>query len=139
MRLVCHALVQRLRDNVLSDAVICLSGIYDFQSGEEAESGLATEGQWLTSGINGLIRKRIDALAHGAYTNDAASSLKKIRDQLACSLEYADQGMGVLAERLELGDLTLADQDPVRHVTGVLARYVPDDAVLACDPDEQAE
>ena len=139
MRLFCHALVQRLRADVLSDAAACLSGIYNFQSGGMPELGLAPQGQCLTLGINGLIRKRIDALAHGAYTNEVASSLKKIHDQLASSLEYADWGMGILAERLELGDLTLADQDDVRQVTGAVARHVPDDAALACDPDQHAE
>src|SRR5262245_1422216 len=44
MRLFCHALVQRLRDDALNDAAICLSGIYDLQSKEEAEPGLVSQG-----------------------------------------------------------------------------------------------
>jgi hypothetical protein len=139
MRLLCHALVQRLRDEVLSDAAVCLSGIYDFQSVGVPELGLTLQGRWLASGINSLIRKRIDALTQEADTGQVASSLKMIRDQLASSLEYADQGMGLVAERLELGDLTLGDQDSVPRITGAVARHVPDDAALACDPDEHAE
>lgn len=139
MRLVCHALVQRLSDEALNEATLCLSGLFDIQGSLSSEAGSRMSGHWLSAGIKGLIRKRIDALAQGAYSDEAASTLKNIRDQLASGLAYADHGMGILAERLELGDLALADQDAVHQVAGAIAWHVADDAALACDPDQHAE
>jgi hypothetical protein len=123
----------------LNEVATCLAGLYDFHSYLSSETNSKSRGQWLAIGINGLIRKRIDALAQGAYTDEGLSSLKSVRDQLAHSLEYADQGIGMLSERLELGNLVMADQDTVRHVAGAVAHYVPDDSPLACDPDEHIE
>jgi hypothetical protein len=136
MRLFCLALVQRLPVEALNDAAVCLSGLYDFQSCLSWERGALPGSKPLAIGINGLIRKRIDAIAQGGYTEAAASSLQNLRDQLADSLEYAEQGMGILAERLELGDMALPDHGAVRRPM-VAAHRVPDDTTFACDPDER--
>jgi len=138
MRLLCLAMVQRLPDGALGEAATCLSGLYDFGNCLPSEPGSQPRVQWLSSGINGLIQRRIAAITHNTGTEDAVSYLSNLRDQLAGSLDYADHELGMLSERLELGDLSQPDQDDMR-LTGVVARYVPYDSVLSCDPDSADE
>jgi len=67
---------------------------------------------------------------------EALKGIMAIRDHLAGCLELAEKQISLLSERLELADLVTPDTDPVRRVTGVRARHVPDDGPVTCDPDE---
>ncbi len=130
-------MVQRLPDEALGEAVTCIYGLHDLQGclSSQPGAGALAPSQWWSAGVNGMIRKRAEMIAHGPRADEAASCLGAIRDQLTESLEYVDQEMDVLAERIELGDLTQPDRDSVRHVSKAVARPVPNDADLACDAD----
>jgi hypothetical protein len=136
MRLVCHALIQWLPDDALSDVAGSLTWLYDVGVPTPDPHRPAVWSTSPTIGISAMIQKRIDTLANAPSVEEGLSKVRSVRDQLANWLQYADLRLAQLSEHLELADLLVADTEPVVRATGVLSRRVPDDGPLTCDPDE---
>lgn len=122
----CHAMIYWLPDDALTDAVESLSTLCDFHSHTRSQLG---------AGMVSLVRKRIDTLAKESYTDEGLARLKDGRDQLVHCVEYAEQAISRMEERIELADLFTSDAEPSLRASGVVSRYVPDDGPLDCDPD----
>src|SRR5262249_16775720 len=137
MRMLCHAIIQRLPDESLSVVADSLVGLYDFVGYTLSQTDQArARSELVAIGISDLLQKKIDILAQGSYKEEGLSRLKFIRDRLAGGLEYADYTISQFSAQLELADLFVPDSDPVLRPTNVTTRLAPDDGSLLCDPDE---
>ena len=83
------------------------------------------------------VKERITSFLEFEDMEAALNGIVAIRAQLAECLEFTEGNIAHLSTRLELGDLSGPDDDFVPSIRGIVARHVPDDSPLTCDPDER--
>ena len=84
------------------------------------------------------VKGLIQACADRSDPRMALNELLVLRDRLGECLQFAEDAIARLTERLEVQDLAVPDTDPVRFVPAGKVRRMPDeDHPLSCDPDDR--